>query len=56
MQNFSAEVLLQFYIALYTSKHFAIYCYLSLALFLHYTFGTLFLACASYHTYSDLYL
>ena len=33
IQNFSAEVLLQFYIALYLSKHFWIYCHLPLACF-----------------------
>ena len=41
IQNFITEVLLQFYIALYPTKHFCIYYHLPLACFWTIPFGTL---------------
>ena len=40
IQNFSVEVLLQFYIALYTIKRYCIYCHLPLDCFCNTPFGT----------------
>ena len=40
IQNFGAKVLLQFYIALFSSKHFWIYCHLPLACVCTTPFGT----------------